>query len=83
MQIEYGYKESFYVPDDYKWLAWDEDGSCYAYLTEPFLNIEADYWQPGVCSVCGMPHEDDAYMIGEINPPEPGNWNEQLYYIGE
>ena len=81
MNIEYGCKESFYVPDEYKWLAWDMTGECYAYINEPVLTDE--YWSIAACPCCGMENDDDAYMIGEINPPEPGNWNEQLYYIGE
>ena len=81
MQIEYGYKESFYVPDEYKWLAWDEDGICYAYLFEP--NLAEDYWCISPCPCCNNERRDDGYLIGNIYPPEPGNWDEQLYYIGE
>lgn len=61
------------VDEDFNWMAFDEDGLCYAYKNEPV--IEGDQWNlneyMGAATLCEV----------EIPPPKPGDWKTQLYDI--
>ncbi|PUB87033.1 MAG: hypothetical protein DBP02_01965 [gamma proteobacterium symbiont of Ctena orbiculata] len=60
------------VPLWARWMAMDESGFWYSYGTKP--NIHGDIW---CCSV----HWERITI--SATPPEPGPWDEQLYWIGD
>ena len=84
MNVEYGII-TVEVPDWAHWLAWDDSGECWAYLNEPRVNHKHSCWSPtDRCSLCGA--VDPTFIcdtLGKLPLPEPGDWREQLYYIGE
>ena len=62
------------VPEKYKWLAMDKSGEWLAYLVKPKSDHLLEMWM----------NFKGAHMLTEVNidPPEPGPWTEQLYWIG-
>jgi len=66
------------VDDEYNWMAMDKNGQWYAYKEKPI--IQYDVW-----AVKFANYLNDTSVISEakIEPPEPGNWKTQLYWIGD
>ena len=66
------------VPTNHKWLTWDKSGKCYSSKIKPvILKGEMSVGESWLAT------PDMKRMVGAIiDPPEPGPWNTQLYWIG-
>jgi len=77
------------VKNIYNWIAWDQNGSCYLYVYKPKNTIpiknDGQRWVTTLHS--WAPANKERHMVRiitstSLTPPEPGDWKEQLYYIG-
>lgn len=68
------------VPLLAKWMAMDNNGHWWAYDKEPEKNQGSFCWWTSMYG--GGVYEMIEESIG-ITPPEPGPWDEQLYWIGD
>ena len=59
---------TFDIPDWAKWLAMDQDGSWYAYMSEPYLSTIL--WDSGI---------GDPVLLGQT-APKP-DWRNELYSL--
>ena len=67
------------VPDNANWIAWDKHGQCNWYFDEPeydpdCIHEDLDLLYNNYLK-CGGP----VSMYAE--PPEPGHWRDQIYYL--
>lgn len=61
------------VRENMMWMAFDKDGSCYCYVEFPSVGTVEFFSSPG-----------DFRQISTgciLQPPEPGPWESQLYWI--
>lgn len=68
------------VYEDYKWLAQDGDGEWFVYKKRPMKRSSSSdegYWISR-----DHLHDIEKPLQGRLDPPEPGPWDEQLYWIG-
>lgn len=62
------------VPVDHNWLAFDEDGVTFTFGNRPITSFYEWYLPHGTVGV---------FTLQMIQPPEPGSWDTQLYWIGD
>ncbi len=64
------------VSFNYKYMAWDKNGEVFMYVKEPSLDTSRAVWLSSWYEPCAL-------MLGtrHVPPPEPGEWDTQLYEI--
>ena len=65
------------VPVEANWMAMDGDGSWFWYVDKPATSMYSKFWG----NTYAADHDGMARKV--YNPPEPGPWTEQLYWIGD